>query len=469
VKSRLGWVALAIGAVALPARGEDTVVGVPYPDGSSAAPIGLREVVDAALENNAQMQKVRLRDEELRGQKWRARSTGLPTVDLLGRWNRTLDPSPVLDIPSDLPPDQIGGFIDQFGRAQTFWRANVTGQWEVNPFLVYNAIGGVKVAEDQYTADVERSEHQLVEEAVRVFHEIALHQERLDALDAEIEQRTEFLDVTRRRFELELVTPLDTLQAAVALANVAPVRRRVAKELFNAAARLNNVMGRDAGDPLTIRTESDVERVEIDPAAATRNALRRPDIRSLELQVEFLQKQRGVYRADARPYVSAFGNYGWVARTAQDVIEGQTDFWDVTVSVTVPLFNGFETRGRVIETNALILQTEKDLVSAQQDAKVEVATTLEELAAAWENWDAARLNLEAAESARSQTARRYELGRADYLDFLNAQTENLAARSQTIEARYDVLVQTAALKRVLGFDPMLPLSRVRDAVEGNVP
>jgi outer membrane protein TolC len=473
--ARAALLAVGIGAIAGPGLAQDaleapeTVVGVPRPDGSAAAPLTLNEVVEEALENNSQMQKFRLRDEELRGQGWRARATGLPSIDLTGTWNKTKDPTFAIILPPDLVDGNPGGDPTEIIPTYSLWRANFTGQWEVNPFLIYNAIGGVSVAQEQYSEDVEGAEYQLVEEAVRAFHEIVLHQERLDALDAEVEQRSEFLDVTRRRWELELTTPLDTLRAAVALANVTPVRRRVMKDLFNAAARLNNVMGRDANTPLTIHAEFDAERIPIDPAAATRVALQRPNIRSLELQIEFLRKQRGVFRADARPYVSAFGNYGWVGRNADNVISGETEFWDVGLAVTLPLFNGFETRGRVIETNATIVQTEKDLLSAQQDAKVEVATTLEELAAAWENYDAARLNLRAADSARQQTARRYDLGRASYLDFLNAQTDHLSAQSQTIEARYDVLVQSAALKRVLGFDPMTPLSRIREALEGNAP
>jgi outer membrane protein TolC len=447
----------------------ETVAGILRPDGSTATPLTLRDVVDAALEHNAQIQKVRLRREELRGQGWRARATGLPSFDLNGSWNRSRDPSFLLDLPPEFTESDSASGFGQFSEPLTRWRGSVSSVWELNPFRIVNAIQGVEVANDQYREDVEGSEYELAEEAIRGFHEIVLHQQRVEALDAEIAERTEFLDATRRRLQLELTTPLDTLRAAVALANVIPVRRRAAKDLFNAASLLNLVMGRDALTPLSIESQFDAERISIDVTEATTLAYDRPDIRSLELEIDFLRKQRGVFRADARPFVSAYGSYGYVARTAGDLFEGQNDFWDVNVALTIPLWDGFETKGRVIETNAAILQTEKELLSAQQLAQVEVAVTLEELAAAWENYDAARLNLEAAESARDQIALRYDLGRAHYLDFLNAQTARLAALSQTIEARYEVLVQSAVLKRVLGLDPMLPFSRVREALEGSTP
>jgi outer membrane protein TolC len=57
---------------------------------------------------------------------------------------------------------------------------------------------------------------------------------------------------------------------------------------------------------------------------------------------------------------------------------------------------------------------------------------------------------------------RFDLGQDDFVDVLNAQSQRFDARRNLIEARYDLLVQTAALKRSLGSDPTLPLSQVRE-------
>ena len=99
----------------------ETVVAILRTDRTAEAPLTLEECVATALVNNAQMQKTRLRAEELRGQEWRARATGLPSVDVLGTWTRSRDPSFVLGIPTDLPPEETSGVIETFDRTQTFW------------------------------------------------------------------------------------------------------------------------------------------------------------------------------------------------------------------------------------------------------------------------------------------------------------------------------------------------------------
>ena len=91
----------------------------------------------------------------------------------------------------------------------------------------------------------------------------------------------------------------------------------------------------------------------------------------------------------------------------------------------------------------------------------EVLDAVESLEIARVNLRAATLNLERADDAYTQISLRYELGKADNLDVLNAQSERFTARSTLIEARYDVLVSLATLKRAVGVSPALPLTAVR--------
>ena len=55
----------------------------------------------------------------------------------------------------------------------------------------------------------------------------------------------------KMRYELGMATRLDTLQAAVALANIEPDLRDFRQRVANAGSRLNAVMGRDPAAPLT--------------------------------------------------------------------------------------------------------------------------------------------------------------------------------------------------------------------------
>ncbi|MBZ0270332.1 TolC family protein [bacterium] len=461
-------------ALSSPGAAEEIVA---VPGGGEVLTLG--DCIRTALDGNADLQREREHREELRGQGWQAVSTALPTLDAVGTWSRSRDPSFLLDdsfsggsagtgatlspeasaVLTELAPLFSFPSPDELG-AQSFWRTSLNTEWELNPFRIVNSLSGVKVRLRQHDADLEAEGHRITEETIRVFHEVALQQENVRAVEAELAAREEFLEITRRRFELELSTELDTLQAAVSLANLRPTARRAGKSARNAAARLNVVMGREATQPLTLVP---VAEVEAEPfGEVTDDALSgRPDLRSLELQVEFLEKRRGVQQADHRPSLSMSGSYGYVARRASDL--GDHDTWRADVSLVLPLFDGMLTKGRVQEIDGSLAQARTQLADARRRARMELRTVLDERDAARENWDAARLTLTSAERALEQTTMRYELGQSQFLDVLNSQAQRFEARRNLIQARYDLLVSTASLKRSLGSDPALPLSRVRES------
>jgi multidrug efflux system outer membrane protein len=472
-----------------PASSTGVVIGIPEPPGRAGpVPRTVEECVEEALENNVALRSLRLRGKEIAGLGWEAVSTGLPSLDVVGNWTRSRDPSFLLDESFSGGGGEIDTLFPGFDfsflpdpediEAQSFWRGNLSSDWELNPFRVINAIQGVGITRAQLDEDVRAEEQRVVEETIRTYHRTVLHQEVRSAVEAEIAARSEFLAITRRRLALGLATELDTLQAAVSVANLRPAARRADKNLRNAASSLNLLMGRDVMAPIALQTDRTIETDRIDPAAAIGQAESRPDLRSGELGIRLLEKRRGVERADRRPFLSANGSYGYVARSADDLMDRRSaddlmdrefDRWDASVSLIFPLFDGFYTKGRVQQVDVQIERAHRDLEDARRQARLEVATTLAEVEAARENYEAARLNLAAAGRALEQMTLRFDLGKAEYLSVLNAESERFAARSQWIEARFDVLVQTAALKRAMGFHPLLPLSEIREELEGSAP
>jgi outer membrane protein TolC len=435
-----------------PAASADLLVAVPGTDSPPPA-LTVADCVREAILAGGEMEQERLRRGELRGQGWQAVSTGLPSLDLTANWTRSRDPSFLLDESfsggdgdtTSLPPE-LSGLEDLFAfpdpdelEAQSFWRASARSEWELNPFRIANSLAAVRVRLRQHDAELAATEHAVAERAMVAFHDVVRADERTAALDADLAARREFLDLTRRRFQLELATELDTLRAAVSLANRLPAARNARRDLRDASGRLNILIGRDPDSPLALHTGVPVELDPIDPEGAVRFASHRPSLEILRLNETFLRKQRGVLHADQRPYLSLDGSVGYVARTASGVIDRDHDYWQVGVSLVVPIFDGFYTKGRVQETSATISRARRDLDEARRNAQREVASVLEELLASRENLAAAELNLTAAERALEQTTLRYDVGKAGQLEVLIAQSERFAAHSYVIDARYEVL------------------------------
>ncbi len=441
--------------------------------------LDLRACVDSALAHNETLQAERLRRRELDGKRFQALSTGLPTIDLTGEWTRGRDPSFALDETFGGGGDGLGSaYLDSlFGDfeflpapeaipAQTFWRTSANLHWDINPLKVIGAVGAANLGVKQQDLAILAAEHLTCEQTVAAYHEIILAAERLAAVEAEIANQQEFLTIQKMRLELGLATRLDTLQASVALANTRPRLRRARQGLGNSGARLNALMGRPPEDPLTIGNHQEIENDPIDRDLAVELALRRPDLEKVGVMTDLLRRNRSAQKADMRPYLTVDGAYGFVGRRPGELDHTGHDFWRASVAVTVPLFDGLLTKGLVRETEASIRRTEAELSGLKRQARVEVLELLTNLDAARVNLQAASLNLDRSEEVLQEMKLQLRLGKCDYLAVLEAEANRSLARSNLIEARFEVLTLTASLKRAIGYSPMVPLAEIVGLVPG---
>jgi len=461
-------------------------------EGPADSALTLRQCIDESMRANDQLQVEHERLNELHAKKVQARADGLPSLDLVGNYSRGRDPSFALDSTfggggngggfgpvstgnaafdslfteamGQLFAGDNGGFIPAPENipAQTFWRASADLSWELHPTRVIYALKAANIAIEQQELVIQDTENRTIEDTMQRYYSVLSAQAQVRSLQAELDARHEFLDISRRRYFLGLTTGLDTLQARVRLMNLVPQLRRAQQDVEDAGAQLNIQMGRDAHTPLQILEEFQIESDPVDLDQAVALALKRPDITKSELSEDYLHHERDTLKSEMHPYLRLNAAYGYVTRDLSEFTNRGHDFWSTGVSLTVPLFDGFLTKGRVHERDAAIRRTQHQTSGLRKDAEAEVISALGELKIARANLSAAKLNREQAEEALTQMNRRYELGKAGYLDVLNAQAARFTARSNLIQAYHDVLAWTATLKRAMGVRPTRPLSEIEE-------
>ena len=455
--SPAGW----LGASSALAQ-ESQIVAIP----GAASALDLKDCLELARAENASLQAERARRGELDALMTQARSEGLPSLDAIASWNRSRDPSFALDSSfsgdTDLSgADSLGfGFVldpDQIP-AQTFWRASLNANWELRPTRLWNAVTAAKLGVQRQDISVREAEHNTAVSVMDAYYRVILASEQLEAVESELTSREEFLEISRRRLRVEMGTALDTLQAAVSLANLLPQRHRAEQTLRNTGSELNMLLGRDPLEPISIERALEIETSPIEPAALTRFVQERPDVQQIGVWEKILRKNRGAQKSMHRPYLSMEGSYGYVGREIDTITEEGHDFWSARVALSVPLFDGLLTRGQVKETEAAIRRTQLEALDVRRQAELEILAVAGDLQASRSTLAAAELNEARAADALRQMTLRYELGKAEYLDVLNAEYDRFAARSNVIQAKYDVLRLTASLKRALGVSPEQPLS-----------
>jgi outer membrane protein TolC len=478
---------------ALPGLAQDTGETDPTPVFTRGEPLGpvvqarpgessvldIFGCVEEAMRTNDRLQAERLRADELQGQMKQALSTGLPTLDLIGDWSRGRDPSFALDStfgggggglapPPGSPPwfqdwlSGFGSFIPAANEipAQTFIKGSLDLNWKINPIQIMGATGAARLGIEQQELAVAAVEHTTAESTVAAYYSIIRAAEKIQAVEAQLANQTELLDIMTMRYELGMATRLDTLQAAVTLANIRPQLSIARANLRNEGSRLNAIMGRRPESPLQVANEQIVESDSLVEDRALELAQIRPELEATALFIDILHKNRQAQVADNRPYLTMYGSVGYVGKTFDSVFDSGHDSWRASIALNIPVFDGMLVRGKVAETEGRIRRSEAELTGRRREVQVEAMEILANLRMARQVLEAVILNQERAEEVLDESLLMLQLGKINYLDVLVSEANRAEARSNVIDARYEVLVLTSSLKRAVGYSPLVPLNSI---------
>jgi len=482
-------VLVAAGPLRAAEPGED-----PVPEFKRTAPLGpvvearpgarrvldLQQCVAIALAANDNLAAERLRMKELEGKMDQARSTGLPTLDLVGDWTRSRNPAFAMDstfggkgggsfAPPPGSPDWFQQWLGGFGSfipdpqditAQTFLRTDLNLNWTINPVKIKGALGAARLGIDRQHLAIQSVENQTAEQTVSAYHAIIKAAEKVQAVKAQLANQRELLDIMKMRYELGMATRLDTLQAAVGLANIRPQLSIAEAGLRNEGARLNALMGLPPATPLRIVNEQKVETDIINDRVALEMAQNRPELAATQVFTDILRRNRQAQASERYPYLTGNGAYGYVGKELDGIFLDGHDSWRASVALNWSLFDGLLTKGLVRETEARIRRTEAELTGQRRLVQVQVLELLANLRMARQVLDAVQLNQARSEEVLDESLLMLQLGKVNYLDVLVAEANRAEARANVIDARYQVLTLTASLKRAIGTSPLYPLASI---------
>lgn len=270
------------------------------------------------------------------------------------------------------------------------------------------------------------------------------------ALESEKASRAS-LSAAEVRYKIGTGTPADRLLAQTAWSQATLNRIRAEGVVQIAFGTLANVMGLDAGVPLTLAEIPETmpdDAFERDVSALIAQAReRRPDLKAAEAQQRAAGASVDLARASGLPTLSLGTGPNW-AGGSRDTISSHANAIGLTLSL--PLFSGFNTTYNVRSAQARV-----DVAGAQRDnvrlqVALDVWTAYQSLITATQAIRTTADLLASAEQSENVALGRYKAGVGSILDVLNAQSALAAARLQRIQARLDWNVFRATLAKALG-------------------
>jgi outer membrane protein len=180
----------------------------------------------------------------------------------------------------------------------------------------------------------------------------------------------------------------------------------------------------------------------------------RPLLRALDAQLRSAQRATDVAFAQYIPMVNVQAGYQRQSPTADPFFTDpskQNVVWG-GLNLNWNAFSGFQTQGQVVQAREAVIQAELTRDRAQTDLEGDLRRALEALKNNILIAEIAASNLKLSQSSVTLAEERFNAGAGSTLEVRDAQVKLTAAQLAQVQARVDVEVARAGLRRVMGAD-----------------
>lgn len=266
---------------------------------------------------------------------------------------------------------------------------------------------------------------------------------QLAVTEESLKSREESARLVKARVDAGYVSPLDQYQADGALATL----KAQQADLRRARALAEHQLALLTGKPDLAIAAGDLRQLPLPPlppAGLPAQLIEaRPDVRQAEQQLVAANANIGVAKAGYYPTFSLTGSIGSESKALSDLFSGGAGTWAGGLSLLMPIFDFGKTTARVDQAKAL---NEQSLIAWQKTLETAYKEVRDALITLRENGEAESAQNERVDNARKAEALaklRYEAGYAGFLDVLEAQrsaNDALLAMISTRQARLNAAV-----------------------------
>lgn len=445
--------------------------------------LSLEDAVRTALRRSRDVEDARLALDDARERVAEAWGSVFPKVDLSASYTRNIAPS-VSFLPAQFFGGEEGDYVKvQFGQDNAWASSLVLDQplFQAQAFIGVGAAGRYEALQEE----VLRGRTQDVVTRVRVaYYNLLLAQEEQRLVRNSVARVRQSMEETQALNRAGLASDYDVLRLQVELANLEPNlrrtqnavaqgRRQLAVELSIENMEALEVTGslasmdlenRDGNDPanqeiLSLGGANEMLRSDVDEVLGSAYEAR-SDLRQLALTEKLRTAELRVQQVEYLPKISLFGNYQINAQQNGspnffgDPMSRATSKW-VGISVSVPVFTGFQRDARIDQVRAVLNQVRNQSALARLQAESQIKSVSEQVQEALDRAAGQRLAVTQAQRGFEIASAQYEEGLSSQLELTDAEVALRQSEYNYAQAVYDYLVFSAQLDEALGRVPMV--------------
>lgn len=380
--------------------------------------------------------------------------------DSLIEQNQNLEiPSKTLNFPAPIGSVDLGGGHLSKTNNQAWDTEIQVVQSIYEGGRMHSAVRSSKLIQEQSVLAFESTVADTLLSVSNAYDDVLRTAKQIEVREAQVKFLTAYRDDTQTRFKAGAVPEFDVLRNEVELANGIAQQMQAIGDHRTAKQRFVELLGydvpRSVSDDLSLKLTSSLEArpYRQNLAAALDEALRnRTEIAALEKEERIRDENIIVAKSGTKPSVQAFAGYELTSRlqsrNAGDELHGGL----VGVQMSWPIFDGFLTKGRVIEAVALRGKAGEAKAETTRIVELQVRTAWSDLRTAQSVLDAQNVNVKKAVRALELAEKRYKEGAGTQIDVLSAQTALTDARGSYVDALRNYSVARTSLLRATGAD-----------------
>lgn len=399
----------------------------------------LTQVLNYAVKNSEVLEKARLDILNGRHKVAEVRAGALPQVDFSSGITRNLI-LPQFVLPAEFMGGQPGEFIAI--AAGQYWTGITQVQLNQELFnqSVFTGLKAAKSSEEYYKLAAEVSEENVLQQVASAYYQVIINQEKMKVIEANIDRTQKLLAMTSSQFELGLAKKIDLDRVKVNLSNLESQKQ----DLLTAITQQNNLLKYYMGMPIDQNIDipqSELQALKQETFTLDGNAFnleRMAQYKVLKSQESLLNYQKKARIAEYYPSLSLGANYIYNTQSNKFNLYSSKalnyDMSAITLTLKVPIFDGFARRSRVRQADVDIQKNYQDIKNTSNSLKMSYENAHNQLKNSLTTIKSQEENKKLAEEVFYSTQNNYRNGLASLTDLLTAETDLISAQNSYNEA-----------------------------------
>jgi multidrug efflux system outer membrane protein len=283
---------------------------------------------------------------------------------------------------------------------------------------------------------------------------IATAQRRLALAEANTESRQQTLEITERRYQQGLVSPVEVRLARANLESSKSQQANIELTLVQAEHALDVLLGRRPGAsaslPGSLPSLPQIEPVPVGVPAALLD--RRPDVRAAEFSLRAANERVGVSIAQLYPDLTLTGSYGRSSDEWEDIWVDTSEIYSGIINLAAPIWKGGQLRAGIRAAKARYEEQAAVYAGVVLTAMREVEDALAGEKLLQTRVVHAERQLEESKAAEELSRARYERGVENLLTVLESERGRRLAEEQLEILKGQIWSTRVLLHLALGGD-----------------